>query len=167
MLFCFVCFFFLLFCFVFIGASRGFWFLVRGDRRVLENGRWRCCSKLDLLTSVGSLSTRIFLLRSSALSGLNGHLAGPCSSLLFGAWSAHVGGLPSCPRACGLWLVFSASQGADLDFWRSSVDGGVPRDDVFCTHWFFRLFVSCACIHELLLVLVVNSSLVSQSTGFR
>jgi hypothetical protein len=121
------CFFFLFFCFVFVGASKGFWFLVRGDRWVLENGRWRCRSKLDLLTSVVYFSTRIFLWRSSAFSGLDGHLAGPCSTLLFGAWSAHAGGLHSGPRACGLRLVFPALQGADLDLWRSSVDEGFPE----------------------------------------
>jgi len=64
--------------------AEAFWFLARGERRVLEDGRWRCCSKLDLLTSAGSPSIRTFLLRSSALFGLDGHLAGPCSSLLFG-----------------------------------------------------------------------------------
>jgi len=61
----------------------GFW-VVEKDR-CWRFCRWRCCSKLDLLTSAGFPLIRTFLLRSSALSGLDGHSAGPCSSLMFGA----------------------------------------------------------------------------------
>jgi len=74
--------------------------------------------------------------------------------------------LPALARA-GYGLFFRLRK---VPIWTSEgrpLMGGSRRRRVLCTHWFFRLFVSCACIPELLLVLVVNSSLVSQSTGFQ
>jgi hypothetical protein len=161
--------FFSFFCFSLslIGASRGFWFLVRGDRRVLENGRRRCCSKLDLLTLVGSFSTRIFLLRSSALSGLDGYLTGRVA-LSWSARDQHTPGVfHPAPERAGYGLLFRLRM---VLIWTSEgrpLLGGSRRRRVFRTRWFLRLFVSCACIPVLLLVLFVYSLHVSQSTGLR
>lgn len=128
----------------------GFWF-------VEIDGCWRMAGgdvvqSLDLLTSVGSFSTRIFLLRSLALSGLDGYLAGR-AALSWSARDQHTSGVfHPAPARAGYGLIFRLR---NVLIWTSEgrpLLGGSRRRRVFCTRWFLRLFVSCACFPELLLV---------------
>jgi hypothetical protein len=126
---------------------------------VLENGRWRCRSKSDLLASAGYFSTRIFLWRSSASSGLDGHLAGPFAL----SWSARdlhtprVFFLALARAGYGLFLRLRQVQ-----IWTSegrSLMGGLPEKSSAQFERVFSAVCFLACLPEFLLVVVVYSFL--------
>jgi hypothetical protein len=130
--------------------------LARGERWVLEDCRWRYCSKPDLLTLVGFSSIRTFLLRSSALSGHDGHPARPCSC---SARDQHMPGVfLSTLARMGYGLLFRLRK---VPIWTSEgrlTFGGFPEKACegvcstragfrrFFFFFFFFFFFSGACI---------------------
>lgn len=114
-------------------ASRGFLILVCGERRVLEDIQWRCCSKLDLVNSAGFPSTRSLLLRSSAFSDHDGCLLSSCGAFLFGTCPARAEDFSFISRACLPQLAFPTSEGVNLVSGRSYVVQGASGEGACST----------------------------------